>query len=79
MSAIYTDWECQHCGYKIERYTSFGHPDEDFDYDWECEKCGHTNTLHVSAIFPKKAEKQKRKRGPLIQVLNMVREKRRKI
>lgn len=50
MSRIYTEWKCEHCGYTIHKYISFGHPDEDFDFKWKCGNCKHINVLHVKAM-----------------------------
>ena len=51
MSIIVRHWECYNCHSKFERYVSFGHPDEDFDFKWKCEKCGRVNVYHVYSWF----------------------------
>ena len=49
MSRIFTEWKCKKCKHIINKYVSFGHPDNDFVYKWQCEKCGHINELKVKA------------------------------
>jgi len=50
MSRIIMEWKCEKCGAEFNRYTSFGHPDEDFDYEWKCGECGHINTMHIKTL-----------------------------
>lgn len=47
MSRMYTHWRCDNCDDEHERYVSFGHGDDTFDYKWECKNCSHINTLRV--------------------------------
>ena len=50
MSRIFTQWRCEHCGDEFQKYISFGHPSEDFEFKWKCGKCGGINVLLVEAL-----------------------------
>ena len=57
MSIIIKQWKCEECGAEFDRYISFGHPDEDFDYKWKCDECGHINTYPVK-VFPQQIRRK---------------------